>query len=286
MKLIKLLIILMLSFSTIALAAADEMNSGWDMPCDEDECTPQSSQTKKKMKRIVAFSSYSYKKIQREILARHPKIGVAVGASISRPGLAQDIPVLGCLGDSLSVSNNYVTGGILGITVYADSLEFESDDYALKYAVSTYYLSPISVGGDVIQEQLVNNLDYSYTITNVASYAGLRLISRRDGKRCNFTFDAGVGINQVSTNFFLELPKVAYALPDNAFRGTNINRFSYMFGAGFQIQEVFGKSPLGCGYTFLFLGEGEMTSINPRIPATLKTGNNYANAITCSVELG
>ncbi|MGV3740580.1 MAG: hypothetical protein ACO1N3_04750 [Gammaproteobacteria bacterium] len=286
MKLIKLLPLLFLSLNTMAMATSDSMDSDWDIHCDEDECAPKTSQTKQQVKKVAAFSSYSYKKIKREIAARHPKVGIFVGPTINKQGQAQDVPVLGCLGDSLSVSRPHVTGGIVGLAIYADSLGFEMDNYSLKYAFSTYYLSPTTVQGEVTQEQLVTNLNYSYKLTNVATYAGLRLINLMDGKRCNLTFDVGVGVNQVSTNFFIETPKIAIALPDNAYRSNSKNQFSFMAGTGFQIQNVLGKSPLGCGYTFLYLGEGEIPSINPRMPSSLTTGKNYANAIMCSVQLG
>lgn len=286
MKLIKLLPLLFLSLSTMAIATSDSMDSDWDIHCDEDECIPSTSQTKQHVKKVVDFSSYSYKKIKREIAARHPKMGVFAGATINKQGQAQDIPVVGCIGDSLSLTKTHVTGGIIGVVVYADSLGFEMDNYALKYAVSTYYMPPTKVQGDVTQEQLVTNLKYSYELTNVASYVGLRLINLMDGKRCNLTFDIGVGLNQVHTDLYAEVPKIAYAVPDNAFRDGSSKVFSFMAGAGFQIQNVFDKSPLGCGYTFLYLGEGELPSVNSRIPASITTGKNYANAIMCSIQLG
>ena len=286
MAFIKWLVVLFLTLSTITNAAGKNIDDEWDIPCMDDECTPKTSKARKEAKRFVDFSSFTYNKVVREIKARHPKFGIFIGPYFSQAGQAQTVPIVGVIGDYLSVTSKSSTRGIIGGTVYLDSLEFELDNFALKYAFSSFYLSPRSVDGQVTQEELVTNLDYSYQLTNVASFVGVRLINLLNGKRCNLTVDAGIGTNQVTTGLFLELPRAEYAIPDNAFRGTTTLQFAYMLGAGFQIQNAFGKHTLGCGYSFLSLGTGKLATINTQIPNELTTGKNYANAIMCSIQLG
>lgn len=286
MAFIKLFILLLITLSTISIAADNSTDDDWEVHDIQDECSPEMTKAQKEAKKISDFSSYAYSRISRELKDRHTKIGVFAGPYLLKGGQAQSVPIVGLIGDTFSLNRTVSTYALVGGGVYIDSLEFEHDNFGLQYTITGYDLLPAQIQGQVTQENLVTNLEYSYALTNVAGYVGFRLINFLGGNRVNLTFDGGVGVNKVSTNIFIEKPLVNYALPDNAFRGAQMIQFSYTFGLGIQLRDVFGKQPLGCGYTFLYLGEGELTSINTQIPNPLKTGKNYANAILCSVQLG
>jgi len=72
-------------------------------------------------------------------------------------------------------------------------------------------------------------------------------------------------------------------VPDNAFSSHNNVTFTAMAGVGLKLNNIFGRAPLECGYRFFYLGQGDLSKNTDQLLNTLKTGNNYANALICSV---
>ena len=64
---------------------------------------------------------------------------------------------------------------------------------------------------------------------------------------------------------------------------TTTTAFSATAGIGIKLNNVIKTIPLECGYRFFYLGKGHLNTLSDQVLNTLKTGDDYANAIICAV---
>ena len=75
-------------------------------------------------------------------------------------------------------------------------------------------------------------------------------------------------------------------IPDNTYSGrTTTATFSAMVGVGIQMNNIFGRVPLECGYRFLYLGQGSFNKLSDQLINRLNTGNSYANIMLCTLTI-
>jgi hypothetical protein len=196
---------------------------------------------------------------------------------------AQNINIQDLIGNQYSVKNNDSTNGLVGIGYYVDGLEKEN--LQLSYGVTGYYMGKTAVTGYITQEHLFTNLAYQYDIQNAPVYLAAKAKIKNNTDRFNIIFDAGIGPNFMKTSHYNEGPLTNYSQPDNAFTAHNNVAFSAMGGVGIRLNNVFGKAPLECGYRFFYLGQGQLHANNPLLLNTINTGETYANALVCSVNV-
>ncbi len=72
---------------------------------------------------------------------------------------------------------------------------------------------------------------------------------------------------------------------DNIFTGRTTTTFSATVGASLRLKQVFGELPLECGYRFFYLGKGKFNVSSNQVLNSLETGDGYANAIICAVNV-
>ncbi len=157
------------------------------------------------------------------------------------------------------------------------------ENIKLAYGISAYYLAQTQVAGQVVQENLFNNLSYSYHTFNVPMYAMTRAELPLQNKPLSLLVDVGIGPNVVQTQAFTEQPLYSGAVPDNFFRGASRVNFSATVGVQGRLQNVFKTYPLECGYRFYYLGNGAIASNTNQLTNTLATEVNYAHAVICSL---
>lgn len=140
------------------------------------------------------------------------------------------------------------------------------------------------MSGDVLQETVFNNLSYSYNISNYPLYFTAKPIIDTSNPDVKITMNVGIGPNFMQTNHFTEKSQPggdAVSIPDQFWGNSVTTAFSAMAGAGIQLDHVFGKAPLECGYKFFFLGQGHFNTMNDQVRNSFKTGNVYTNALSC-----
>jgi len=212
---------------------------------------------------------------------KHTTIVFQVGGFNASQGNAQNIGIDGLIGDDFTVNHGHASNVLLGLGYYFDGLA--KDRFNLLYGINAFYLAQTSVQGDVIQEQLFTNLSYHYSLTNYPVYAAAKMFLKNNYGKNDITFDLGIGPNFISTSHFAEKSlDGGFTLPDNAFSGQTSVAFSVTAGVGIKFNNLLSL-PCELGYRFFYLGQGSLKKNNDQLLNTLKTGNNYANALIFSL---
>jgi hypothetical protein len=198
---------------------------------------------------------------------------------------SQFININGLIGDRFTVTNGQNGNGLVGVGYFIDGKDKER--LKMSYGINWFYLPKTSVSGTVVQEDLFENLSYSYNITNYPLYAVAKSTLKTSSPNYNVTLNAGIGPNFMALGQFKENSisgSNVVSLPDQIFSGKKSAVFSATAGLGFQLANILGKMPIECGYQFFYLGQGSMSVINEQVQNTLKTGTLYANAVMCSLS--
>ena len=208
---------------------------------------------------------------------------IQLGGYWSSQGKDQHINVQYVAGNQYTVNHQNPGNGLFGLGYFVDGLH--KDHFQLVYGLNAFYLPGTHVNGDIVEEDSFTNLSYSYNIRHVPLYLAAKALINTTQDKLNVTLDVGIGPNFMQTNHYKELPEVDYITPNDSFSSHNSVAFTAMAGIGLRLNNVFGHSPLECGYRFFYLGQGQLAINNDQIINTLKTGNNYANAVLCSITV-
>lgn len=212
----------------------------------------------------------------------HSNKFIQLGGFIANQGKAQNIEINGLIGDHFSVTKHSESNGLVGVGYYLDGQQ--TNRFNLSYGINAFYLPTAGVNGLVTQEQLFTNLSYHYSTTNYPIYFGAKaLINNKASDKYNFTIDAGIGPNIITTSTVTETSLNDFTIPDNTYSGRTTAAFSAMAGIGIRMNNVFGRAPMECGYRFLYLGQGSFNKLSNQLINSLNTGNSYANALLCSI---
>ena len=228
-----------------------------------------------------AFSFDSKQFLSHDVWMGH-KV-VQLGGYWTQQGASQNINIEGLIGDRFTVTNPRSSNGLVGLGYYLDGQYYDS--FKMAYGVNAFYLGPTRVKGQVIQEQLFTNLSYAYNVTHLPVFAAAKATVDLHSPIYALTLDAGIGPNFIKTGNFHENSLDGITLPDHPFSGHTTTTFAAMAGVGFKLNHVFGQAPLECGYRFFYLGQGNFVKNTNQLLDTLNTGNNYGNAVLCSLTV-
>jgi hypothetical protein len=206
-----------------------------------------------------------------------------LGADQGTQGNPQHINIQGLVGDTFTVNNTHYFGALAGLGYFIDGKNLGRLN--MSYGVNAFYLTPTSVSGNVILEDLFTNLSYHYNIVNYPVYVMAKSAINLQSPFV-LTIDAGVGPNFMRTYDFNESSvDGGVTIPDKIFSGDTTTTFSATIGVSFKINNDIGKLPLEIGYRFLYLGQGYLKTRSDQVLNKFNTGNVYANAIFFSVSI-
>lgn len=198
-------------------------------------------------------------------------------------GKSQHININELIGDTFTVDDRYYQNALIGLGYFIDGKTHGY--FNLSYGVNAFYLAPTSVSGNIIQEDLFNNLSYHYNILNFPVYIMAKSTFNLKAP-LSFTIDIGIGPNFMKTYGFQESSlDGGVTVPDSIFSANTTTNFSVTFGASFKIDHALGQLPLEIGYRFFYLGQGSFNVSNNQVLNNLKTGNVYANALIFSTSV-
>ncbi len=206
-----------------------------------------------------------------------------LGGFYATQGKAQDIQVQTLVGNHYTVKSHSQGNGLAGVGYFLDGPE--RDRFKFSYGANVFFLGTTTTKGYIVEENLDTNLAYTYKIQNIPLFFMAKSIVQTKIDKLNLALDVGIGPNFIETSHYKEVPLTLFTLPDNGFSDNNTAAFAATVGAGLRFNNVAGKIPLECGYRFFYLGQGQFATNNDLIINTLKTGNNYANAVICSVTI-
>jgi len=210
------------------------------------------------------------------------KIPFQIGAFRASQGVEQHINIMGLIGNQYTVTDKNDGNFLLGLGYFLSGPQHAAFD--LSYGINAFYLAKTRVQGNIVQENMFTNLSYRYDTSNVPVYAAAKAEIKNSAGKFALTLDGGIGPNFVRTSAYREQSlDGGISIPANLFGGTTNTTLSAMGGIGIKINNMFGHAPLECGYRFFYLGEGHFSGQNTQLLNTLKTGNNYAQAIVCAV---
>jgi hypothetical protein len=208
----------------------------------------------------------------------------AGGFNVSNQGQAQQINIQTLIGDYFSVSNNQNQNAVVGLGYFVDGQQFNK--FNMQYGINAFYFLETTVKGTITQEQLFTNLAYSYNTSNLPVYATAKGLFNLKNERYHLTFDLGIGPNIKHTSNFSETSlDGGVTIPETPFNGKTNVTFSAMTGIGIKMDHALDQSPLECGYRIFYLGRGQFDTTSNQVVNSLKTGNSYAQAITCGISL-
>lgn len=202
------------------------------------------------------------------------------GAFDTTQGEAQNIGIQGVIGDYFSLDSSHAQNILLGAGYFFDGAPH--NNYQWMYGIDAYYLAQTEVTGKITQENYLTALNYSYYLRNIPLYVATRALVKTHYP-FDVVFDLGLGPNFITAYNFIERPLNSIAQPDNIFCSHTTTAFSATAGLSLKFSQVIGQHPIELGYRFFYLGEGHLNKTSDQVLNTLKTGTNYANAITFSI---
>lgn len=214
----------------------------------------------------------------------HGQLVIQGGGFYSNPGKSQHININTLVGDQYTVTSKHDTKGLFGLSYLISGPNLGKA--LMSYGVSGFYFPKMNVNGDIIQENMFANLGYGYSITHVPIYATAKAVVMNHSDQFGLTVDAGIGPNLNQTTTVNNWPiNGSSSTSDLVFFGRSNTAFSAMAGVGLRINNAVGQIPLDCGYRYFYLGKGNFYKRSEEWLNTLSTGNNYAQAIICSVTV-
>lgn len=205
-----------------------------------------------------------------------------LGGFYGTQGKAQEINIVSLVGNRYTVKSRHSGNGLVGFGLLLDGPKLSRFD--LSYGANVFFLGTTSTKGYIVQEHRDTNLSYTYRIQNIPLYFMAKGITETGQEQFKFVLDAGIGPNFIQTSDYNEVALTSFTVPDNGFKGQSSAAFSATVGVGFRYSTL-SKAPLECGYRFFYLGQGEVARNNELLLNSLRTGNNYANALICSVTI-
>lgn len=199
-------------------------------------------------------------------------------------GETQHINIKNLIGDTFTHANQNKNNVVVGLGYFVDGKSWNS--VHMSYGINAFYLAPITVSGDVIQEDIFTNLSYSYALRHFPIYAMIKSVIDLKSPNYAVTLDAGMGPNFMKAYSFSESSlDGGITIPEHPFSANTTTTFSATVGVGLKINHALAQLPVECGYRFFYLGRGHLTANNSQVLDNLSTGNTYANAILCSVSI-
>jgi hypothetical protein len=207
-----------------------------------------------------------------------------LGGFSATQGQSQQINIQNLIGNYYTVSQNTSQNALVGIGYFLDGTQYNRMSFL--YGINAFYLFDNVVNGNIWQEQLFNNLSYSYNVSNIPIYVTAKTLFKMKNERYSLALDLGIGPNFMRTNSYQEKSlDGGVTIPDNAFSGRTTTNFSATAGIGFKVANALDNVPLECGYRFFYLGQGSFSRDTNQLLDSLQTGKSYAQAITCGITL-
>lgn len=216
----------------------------------------------------------------------HGKFAFQLGAAYTHAGKPGHIGINTLIGDNLSVTSHNDIKPLIGFGYYVNGSNYSLAD--MQYGLNAFYIPDAGVGGNVTQENTFNNLSYGYNITNIPILLDAKAELHTRHPSVTPTFDIGLGPNFLQTSNFTEHSlDGGVTVPDNILQGSTKLTLAATIGIGMKFNNVkiYRDSPLECGYRFFYFGQGNLSRSSNQVTNTIKTGNDYANTLLCSVAI-
>ena len=212
------------------------------------------------------------------------ELPLQLGFFASNPGEAQYINIQGLVGDQYTITRNRRDNIAIGTGLFIPGTD--KDRFKLSYGINAFYLATTAVYGNIIQENLFSNLSYQYHLQHVPLYVAAKGKIDTNSDKYTLMLDAGLGPNFMFISDYKVNALNDFTVAEKIFSSAaNQVVFSATAGIGLRLNNLLGQHPLECGYRFFYLGQGELSTTSNQVLNKLSTGQNYANALICSITL-
>lgn len=206
------------------------------------------------------------------------------GGYFSTQGKAQNIYIQTLLGDRFNVTKSSDSNGLFGIGYLLDGPDYHS--IGISYGLDLFYMPATTVQGTITQEFLYTNLAYKYGVRHIPLYAVVKGDVNRFSDKYALTIEGGIGPNFINTTGYNDWSiDGGETYPDHAFLSHSSVTFSATAGAGIKMRNVVGNVAAEVGYRFYYLGNAALERRTSQLINTLKTGDNYAQAVVVTLTL-
>jgi hypothetical protein len=210
---------------------------------------------------------------------------VQIGGYSAIQGKTQDIYIReNLLGNRYTVKTHNQGSGLVGLGYLIDGPVIQNR-FPISYGIDAFFLGQTSVSGYIEEEHMFTNLSYRYKLQNIPVYLDAKTVVDTNFDKIKLAIDVGIGPNFMSASRYFETALTPFTIPDNAFSSRNNVAFSATVGASLRFNNVIGQLPIELGYRFFYLGQGRFKVNNEQVLNSVKTGENYANALVCTVIL-
>lgn len=208
---------------------------------------------------------------------------VQFGSLMSFPSKSNELSGPYLPANQYNLNKQTSNGGLLGLGYFIDAQD--KDRYFLSYGINGFYLGKTPVNSKSSDNTKYTSSNNLYDIQHIPIYLAAKAHVKDNTEFFNITFDAGVGPNFMRTTDVGDPMRTSYSATDNPYASHTNVALAATAGVGLRLNRIFGKSPLECGYRFYYLGQGQLPMANDQLINTIKTGNNYANALMCSATV-
>lgn len=217
-------------------------------------------------------------------ILRQGKFLFQVGELEAHQGREQFIGIQTLIGDRFTVTKHNDFNYLLGLGYFLPLPAMRSD-IDLTYGLNVFYLAETEVKGNVIQEDMFENLSYQYQVSNLPIYFAVKALINTNANWPKVNLDLGIGPNIIFSRSFQESSLDGITLPDHAFNSNTTAAFSATLGAGLVFEHVWCSIPVEIDYRFFYLGEGRFDKASSQLSSDLRTGHSYANALILSASI-
>ncbi len=212
------------------------------------------------------------------------KLSVDVGWFEAHQGESQFIGIQDLIGDRFTLTKQNDNNFLVGAGYFLPAMAMNNINFS--YGLNVFYLGDTKVKGNVIQEDIFENLSYRYSITNVPILFSAKAVMQTSYDWLGVNLDVGIGPNVIHAYNFDETSLDGVTLPDNIFKSNTTADFSATVGAGLTFNNALGcNMPIEVDYRFFYLGEGRLERATSQVSKSLRTGDSYANAVVVSFTI-
>ncbi len=216
---------------------------------------------------------------------RQGKFLFQVGEFEAHQGYKQFIGIQSLIGDRFTVTKHNDFNFLLGVGYFLPLPALCRDNIDVSYGLNAFYLAETEVKGNVIQENMFENLSYQYKVSNLPIYFDVKALINTKANWPKVSLDAGIGPNIIFSQDFQENSLDGVTLPDHAFDSHTTADFSATLGAGLVFEHVWCSIPVEIDYRFFYLGQGRFEKASSQLSKDLRTGHSYANALILSISI-
>lgn len=228
---------------------------------------------------ILCLSNIAYAGSVKKLLP--DEYVIELGVYTSSQGKEQHINKTGLIGDQYELTHSKDTAGLISLSALWQVKDFEAGSFSL--GINYSYFDNTTVNGEILIENALRNLNYSYTLhhNELLLLAHFKSPIKKSGLET--LIEVAVGPNFMTSQNYIEKSLDGTTAPSSTFKGKTTSTLAFRAGASLLASNISKTGQVALGYQFNYLGKGSLNAAIGNVLNNLETGNIYSHAIVFSV---